>query len=159
MPAESQFSVPPTSFWDDITVKSADESVVSSTALQNDNELFFPIIANLPYYFELFLLITGTGTADLKMDFLQSAGSLNRRWLQHIGLGPTTATIQAGQQADLSTVVVFAETSEFTVNRIIGFAQGTADATLNLRWAQNVSDAGATIVKAGSLIQYRKMVA
>lgn len=153
----------PAVFWDDIIVKQVDENVTNSTTLQNDDELLFPILANVPTYYELTVLISSTSSAaDFKCDFALSTGSVTSAWRQHVGLGPTTQVIQSGQVADITTVIQFATgtaTTNVPAHRITGMILATANANLIFRWAQNTLDAAAVTVRAGSVLCYRTLAA
>ena len=153
----------PAVYWDDLIVKQVDENVTASTVLQNDDELLFPILANVTYYYELTVIVTSTASAaDFKCDFALSAGAVLNAWRQHVGLGPTTQVIQAGQVADITTVIQFATgtaTTNAPAHRITGMIRADTNANFILRWAQNTSDAAAVTVKSGSTLCYRALSA
>lgn len=144
--------------WDNIIRKPSDETVNGSSTLQNDNDLIVPITADVPTLFKAVIYYTSNATPDFKHDFALSTGTVTQAWRQHIGLGPTTAVIQASQVADLSTTIINAGAGgSALVVRIEGYVHGSATANMIFRWAQNTSDASDTVVKAGSYIAYRAL--
>lgn len=158
MPAESQFSYKTFEDWSGEIVKQNDESLVSSITLQDDNEFQFPVILNASYFFELILAYTGNGVNDIKHAFALAAGTFLRGWRSHNGLGPSTAIAQTGIVADMTTVINNATVNEAAIVHVIGHFVTDTSTTIKLQWAQQTSDAGATIVKAGSILHYRRVV-
>ena len=137
----------------DKVVKSADESVASSTTLQNDDELKLPLEANTDYAIEAFLTFTAHSSADLKFGFTWpnlASGYITGRWVGGGGVdgyGPLTSsgsTSDADGRGDGSPVVVRLWGSIFV---------GANAGDLQLQWAQNTSHATATKVKAGSWLE------
>jgi hypothetical protein len=136
--------------------KTADESVTSSTTLQNDNELFLPLLANTQYWFETFIIYDGHLDGGLRLSPSIPAGA-TIQWT-HGGLrasaGATvgevsrtafTDTINPGQIGCVtgSTTVVVGEGRVTT--------SGTAG-NFQLQWAQITSHATATRVLTDSAI-------
>lgn len=152
------YSRPADEFWTAVMRKPADESLSSSTTLQNDDHFSFPVVADGSYYFELLLLYDGSATADIKHAFAISAGSFGIGWRKHDGVGPTTAVAQTGVVADMTTAIVNAKGGEQTLVSVTGFFVSTAAAVVTLQWAQNASDAAAITVKAGSMLRWRELV-
>jgi hypothetical protein len=159
MPAESQFSFGPEVTWDDSIIKPIDESVSASTTLQSDDHLVFPIVANIPYEAEYVIGYTGPSAADMKHQLQLSAGSETVAWRWHAGLGPTTQIAQTALVSNINTDIVNASSTVVAIFKMYVSIQGNADANVTFRWAQNASDAGALIVKAGSYVRWRKLVA
>ncbi len=146
-------------FFTTTVIKPTDENVTSSTTLQDDDDFQVSVLANTPYYFEMLLLVSSTGTADFKHAFALSTGSFTRSWRSYVGLGTTTAVIQSSQIADMTTAVVHAGAGgETIVDRVIGYFYVSANATLKLQWAQNSSDGSpGTTLSAGSSLRIRDM--
>lgn len=157
MPAESQFSYKNLGDWGLEIVKSQDESLSASTTLQDDNEIQFPAVANASYSFEMILAYTGNGTNDFKHAFALTSGTFTRSWRFHMGLGPTTAIAQTALVADMTTAINNAAVSEAAIVHVIGHFVTDTSTTVKLQWAQQTSDAGAIVVKAGSLLRYRRI--
>lgn len=158
MPAESQYSYSLDGSWDSIIVKAADESVTSSTTMQDDDVLQFAVLANIISLYEFVLIYTGDGAADIKTALALVSGSFvsGIRTYEGIAAGDTSQIVQ--DLGNTTPIVNGANPSQKRVVRIRGFVEADANTTVKLQWAQNASSATATIVKAGSLVQYRAMV-
>lgn len=144
-------------------VKQADESVISSTTLQNDNELLVTLAANTTYRLDLALLATeATGTtADIKLAWTMPSGCR----LDAAAIGPHVSWTGSGTVQEVEFASWQAETSSptssksfGTVNASINFgyhvrgivANGSTAGTLQLQWAQVASVAENVTVRAGS---------
>ena len=75
-------------------IKSADETVTSSTTFQNDDELLVPLLANTQYWLEFMLIYDGIQAADIKIQWTYPSGT-TMDWT-HGGLG-TSATSNVGR--------------------------------------------------------------
>ena len=137
--------------------KSANESVTSSTTLQDDDELLFSAAANTDYIFDMYVDFTAHASGDMKFDFTGPSGA-------SINLGEREyADILDDQGADhisaFSTADTAAGQGAFHVflrfHGTISIA-GTAG-TVQFRWAQNASHGTATIVYAGSYLRAMKV--
>lgn len=140
--------------------KSADESATSSATLQDDDELLFAVGADETWAFETVLFVTGNGTNDLKVAFNGPAGSS----LYYGGVGPVqTATTPTGADANFGVgnaadaaihyAAINTNLPNITTVILRGvIVNGGTAGNCVLRWAQSVSDAGATTVKQHSHI-------
>jgi hypothetical protein len=141
--------------------KTADESVTSSTTLQNDNELLLAVSANCTYAFRVWLLATDATdvNGDIKFAFTFPTGAV----CHFSGRGPHTL-LASGAFGDGEYIGRNTATSGSTVasyglsTSVIGIeitglliVSSTAG-NLQLQWAQNASDANATTVQAGSFM-------
>lgn len=137
--------------------KTADESVTSSTTLQNDDHLLYTIGATGTYVFDLYLLATSAANAagDLGVGFTFPTGTMYLG-----GIGPDTGlasgTVQTGQWGANNAYTTGAlfnvyglSTSTLDI-RLHGLFVATATGTLQFQWAQQASNANASTVKAGS---------
>lgn len=146
--------------------KTADESVTSSTTLQNDDHLLFSIGATGTYVMDWFLI--GTSAAN-------AAGDLNVAWTF-----PTASTATAfGMGPDISLASAGVSTGQWSANAVT-LTSGTlynsyglstfnlsiwlhtmfvftATGTVQLQWAQNASNANASTLKAGSHATMRQV--
>lgn len=151
-------------------VKTADETVTGSTALQNDDELLFPVSnsATEIWWFEALLRIIGANvTMDMKVALTGPAGA-TASWgfLDHANtalpgfapFGTTTAPFALFSIASVQAIGTSA--NNFLALHAAGwvFGGGTAG-DLALQWAQNTSDAGNLTVKKGSFLRVTKLVA
>ncbi len=125
-------------------VKTADQTVTSSTVLVDDDELLFTPAINKEYGFVLFLLYDADTTPDMKSAFTLPSGASGLKGTNNdTGANNTedvtTATVSSGFTGQIRTSVT---TGQFTMG-------GTAG-NIILQWAQNTSDAAGTIMKTGS---------
>lgn len=139
-------------------VKASDESVSSSTTLQDDNELFFTPPAAGVYEVQLSLVHAspvGAATPDIKFALGEDATARGSWTVWHLGVSDSAAATLASFA--LSSVLLGGTAA---ANRIAYGAGGyiATGALFKLQWAQNTSDANPTIVRAGSTLSYRKRV-
>lgn len=148
-------------------IKGSDESVTSSITLQNDDELVLPLLANTDYWLEAFILYGANATADFKLYFTVPSGTVYD--LLHNGLrtghasadgidavsrarftqassGGTPGGINATTNADIAICPVEGRV-------IVGGTSGN----ITLQWCQAVSNATATVVKAGSCMIIQRL--
>lgn len=138
-------------------LKTADESVTNSIALQNDDELFFTTINGGAYRVELALVYASPvgGTApDIK--FASGEDANTRGTWMTTGNSTGDAGQTSGNQHNQSTTVSFGTATQ---NRVV-WASGVYYAgggTFRILWAQNTANANPTIVRAGSYLRYIKV--
>ncbi len=138
-----------------VIVKTADESVSSSAVLQDDDDLLFPVGANENWQFEGYLFVlTAGGVADIKYTFSGPAGSVGSWFVEAIDGSFVNDRDELGNTGIGGNANAGAP---FRALRFWG-AIATAGAAGNLQfeWAQNASHATATVVHAGSYIQFQK---
>jgi hypothetical protein len=141
-------------------VKSVDETVTSSTTMQDDNELVIAVSANTIYHVELILLYKGLAAADLKIGWSGPASS-TLDWVADdfistiaANVGPVARTAQ-GITGTPSCGCV--ESVPGTPDNLYALPKGilqTAGSAGNLtfRWAQNTSNATGSVVQLGSTL-------
>jgi len=132
-------------------VKSADESITASTAYQDDDELVLAVEANRTYFGRLQIVFASPAAADFKVSATAPSGATLNDWMYiYQGVvdtaGPTTGVTAipgngAGSKDGFSWAGVL------VVSSTAGNVQW--------RWAQVVSDAGATTVYAKSFFELR----
>lgn len=154
------YAVPPSGGWDATIVKASDEAVVSSTTLQDDDELFFTPAADAWYEFTLAIVFTTTTNSGIAFEISQDA---NVR-------GVVARAVVSGATAILNINVVQqtlfnVSTGPTSLNggllQLWGwFMTGSgAQNALKFRWAQQTSvGSPGTKVKAGSVLRYRRIV-
>jgi hypothetical protein len=138
-----------------VVVKSADESVTSSTTLQDDDELKFSIAANETWMFE----ITGfwtSASAGPDIKFAINGPGTPSNFIAHLviysvsGGIPSDGLIVTGydvtEQIDFSNAPNTLITAKGTV------INGATAGQVVLRWAQRVSNATATTIRKGSYL-------
>jgi hypothetical protein len=135
-------------------VKSADESVTSSTSLQNDDHLVLAIAANEKWVIDYTLIFScASADPDAKIDFTVPSGAAGGYFRTY--LAPDTFT------PALAYPVGFATATAFAVSTIEGpwisvrlwIRNGPNAGNVQLRWAQNTSDGDALSLLAGSFMQ------
>ena len=143
--------------WTGEVVKTSDESVSSSTTMQNDDQLLFTTVSGKVYEIEAVIIYAspaGAGVPDFKVGIAEDAtprGAFRGNFLSVIN-SPTSGNISS----DTST---FATAGTATTERVVSFVGWIVGngGTLNTFWAQNTSDANAVIVRAGSVLRWRKL--
>lgn len=129
-------------------IKTADESVVSSTVLQNDNHLFFSMAANEVWQVSATLLPdSASATPGIKLGITLPTGA-TARWSfagQWEGNLPVAATTQAGTLATPLQAST-ANTTDPCMYRYL-VINGSTAGNFQLTWAQNVSNATATFLR------------
>lgn len=137
-------------------VKPTDESVTSSTTLQNDDHLLGAIPAAGTYLFDLYAMVSGGNAAgDIKFGFTFPTGTLH-----FMGLGldvslasGTTGTMETNSKqgaASGTTIIGYGISTTPTWIQLHGILIATAAGTLQTQWAQVASSPTASKVLAGS---------
>jgi len=137
-------------------VKLVDQSVTSSIVLVDDDELFFAAEANKVYMIKLFIFVSGAAAADLRMSFSLPAGAVGAQ------MDLAESFITAGQLSRDITSDCLPGTNVATNPQIIAtmarvIMAGTAG-TIQWRWAQRVSNATATIIQQGTMMEVSESV-
>ncbi len=134
-------------------IKPADESVTSSTVLQDDNALVLPVVADGTYIMVCYLDYEGgtQGSSDLQWEWALPASSTLRYTEIHTGL---TGNI-AGAATNLGSTIGTAGTDGGNLRAVLMVGSLLVSSTagnLQLKWAQNTSDSTPTIVHAQSFL-------
>jgi hypothetical protein len=116
-------------------IKSADESVTSSTTLQNDDELALALLAGVEYRISGLVILTGAAAAG----GAAIAGGANVNAIRN-----TSGTSSPFGTSGATPVPAFIEGTVFPA---------PANFTLQTQWAQSASNATATVVKLGSRLR------
>lgn len=140
--------------------KTADESVTSSNAQQDDNHLFFSVGASEVWFVQLWLLIDGAQASDLQVAIVGPTGSAG--WQ-----GGPRLTDSASSSANTASNWSATTTMDGTATRFIGavgagtvvcsnyqgFVRvGGSSGTVKLQWSQEVSGGTATKLLTDSLL-------
>lgn len=131
-------------------VKGADESVTSSTTLQNDDALFLSVAANATYLFECYLNYEGgtLGSSDLKLVWSAPSGATMRFTFAHVDTsGNNVCSVTSAAGSTLTTGTNGAASLRGATMKGT-LAVGATAGTLQLTWAQNTSSGTATIIHA-----------
>lgn len=141
-------------------IKASNQSITSSTTLQNDSQLLLQVSANTDYWMMALLLYQGATAGDLKIGFSGPSGAtLNyvtdglgvsatgnadqiSRAMFTIGSGPSIGAIDAADSVAIPKGLL----------RI-----GSSGGTFRFRFAQVTSNATSTTIKSGSMLMIRRL--
>jgi len=145
-----------------IAIKSADESVTSSTTVQDDNHLFMTLNANTNYWVDGSLITDGAVGGDFKMQFVVPSGTI--RWLANGPVSAATATVTDVDRnykvGSTTTVMGTIASGTNSVILLAGIVRvGASGGTFKIQWAQGTSSATATRVRANSILRCVRMIA
>jgi hypothetical protein len=140
-----------------VIIKAVDESVTSSTVLQADNELVMAVAANTDYFVECFLIYSADPAGDIKTDWDAPTGA-TMDWVADAITQSAAATLDQvsrtaqsvsgtpshGGITNNATVLVALHKGILRVGATAG--------NLTLTWAQQVSSASASFVRANSTL-------
>jgi len=143
-------------------VKSANESVSSSTVDQADNELTLPVAANAIYHVSCAFIVSGPTGGDWKYTWAFPAGATG----QQFGHGPAVAvtTVRAteihARSSPIATSLGYGTdgSENSAIREELFISTSTTAGNLTLTWAQQVATVGATTVLAGSWITAYRVV-
>ncbi len=130
-------------------VKSVDETINSSTTMQDDDELLFTPNINKVYAGILLLWWTSPSTPDFKCAFTIPTGATGQ-WME------ANAIFRFSGQDDTDIANVIPQTGSGgflkTLSNYFRIEMSSTAGTVNFQWAQNVSNASNTTVNAGSTL-------
>lgn len=144
-----------------LIVKSADESVTSSTVMQADNHLTFQADAAAEYLITATLWIWGPSTGDVKLRLAAPGDAAGDAAFQ----GPSTAAAfteaahmltSFNQPLNGSSPVGMGGAGVTVAVLLRAYVRTVSAGTVGIWWAQNISDAGTTTVRRGSDLRFRK---
>lgn len=144
--------------------KTGDTSRASTTTTSPDPHLQVSVAANAVYQVEMFIAYTSLDTVDIQFDYSApaSATGILSPWApdQSLAASGTTGTVRYVADASVTAAraVGGSDASTIVTGRPVGtlITSGTAG-TFSFDWAQNLSNATATVVKAGSWIRLTRM--
>jgi hypothetical protein len=138
--------------------KTSTESVTSSTALQNDNELVLAVEANCVYELTGTVIYDGSTTGDIQWDFTLPSGAVMSGIATRLATGgtDTTAFMQWDTESVTSAGALGTGTETVISLRHLVVVSSTAG-NVQLRWSQNTSDGTATRVFANSYLCLRRV--
>jgi hypothetical protein len=136
--------------------KTADESVVSSTAFQDDDHLILPVLANEVWQFELTLLTTGL--FGFKGQLTSPGGTIAGTFY---GLDESAALAMTSISGSSPSATWTQRADSTTIPRVgvvTGvFSNGGSGGNLRLQWAQGTSGATPTVLRAQSTLWGAKL--
>jgi len=150
--------------WWNAVVAASDQDISSQTTVQNDNELFFTMVANKLYLFEIYIIYSspaGSTTPDFKWQFTIPATATGQYTLDssYLSLSDASGTAQSGVGPNATNAVGTAATPRLVTCHgwMYSTAGGSGNAGFLLQWAQNTSNSNATRRHAGSILRYKQM--
>lgn len=136
-----------------IVTKSADETITSSTTLQDDDHLTYTLDANKHYYIELILLWSRSNTSA-SVDTAafgmsgSSAGILRRVSNATVILTDGTSSLTGG-----AVFIGIGTTSNVFPDNAIATFRTSASTAIRFRWAQTSSSATGSTLRKGSCMK------
>lgn len=127
-------------------IKTADETITNSTTLQDDDHLYQALISGKTYWIELSLILSkGDASNNLNPKFAIAGNS--EGYFSQLTI-PVGLTLMDGTTA----VVITSFISANIVSRLqfSGAVKLTSNTTLQLKWAQNVSNSTPHTLHKGS---------
>jgi hypothetical protein len=138
-------------------IKVSDESVASSAALQNDNDLFAAVKADTRYAFEMYLYVYSAGTGGFRQNWSLPTGTVGTAQVVYNSSSTPSSfrRSMSGAAADLTLIAGGA--TEWVMHWVGEWLVGSVDGVIQLRWSQETSNASATSVGQGSWLRLIEM--
>ncbi|TYK47148.1 hypothetical protein [Actinomadura decatromicini] len=135
-----------------IVEKTIDESIVSSLTLQDDDDLFIALAANAKYRVEFEISAFSPAAAQFKTAWSVPSGASGLKYCYGpVGTDRDSSLMRASVHQLTTTVSYGTESASLaSAIRETAIVTTVSAGTLRLQWAQNVSNAGATGLSAGS---------
>lgn len=139
--------------------KTADETINSSATLQNDDALSLSMVANAVYEFRLRATVNSGTTPDIKVGFTYPTGTtLTYDIFEGETPSGAASAVITGPYTEATASIAFSTTGSDQPCHVAGLISVASTAgTFQVQWAQNTSDAGSTIVRAGSYLSLRRV--
>jgi len=138
--------------------KTADESIASSTTLQDDDTLQLAVGANEIWAVRYVLKMTIPITPQAKMAFtFPASGDISVSGTEFNAAGTMVKITFQGTTTPTATQDFLGSTANRTIMLEGTFVNAGTPGTLILQWAQNVSNASATIMKTNSSLWVVKL--
>lgn len=143
-------------------VKPSNESIASSTTLQNDDHLALPMSASTIYFIQGMFIISGAEAADMKFQWAVPSGAVFNWVSDTLGstiTGSATGQISRTSQGNTSQPAFGLVASTQTVVPFKGLiVVGSTGGVLRAMWSQNSSSGTATVMNAGSYMMARRCI-
>lgn len=150
-------------------MKAADQSVTSSTTVVNDNDLVVPVAANATYDFDGFIFWIGNETGKIKFGMNAPTGA-TLDWGLLAGYdgdtgfntggthGAAQFWLKQAQTTFPTGTIQYAASTALLTGLLKGrITTGSTAGNLTLQWAQFVSNATSTTLKAGSWLHAQRV--
>lgn len=143
--------------------KTADESRSATTTLADDTHLVFAAEANAAYLMWGWIKYFADNTPDIKMQFTVPTGCLGEWAWMMPGAGTLAGSVNGysirTESNDVGVVRTGYGTSNTDQNTPVSglFRMSSTPGNIALQWAQNVSDAAATILYTDSWLMFQRI--
>ncbi|MEV7895330.1 hypothetical protein [Streptomyces cyaneofuscatus] len=159
--AQGPAGVPPTGDVVGVTRtvdKAADEQVVSSIVLQDDDHLTLPVSAGGRYAIDACLIASGDPAGDLLLTLAAPLGSTGH-WAPGgitLGVSDGTGSLRLTRYDPGQSIGVGVTAAGIIVTPL-GTITAGANGSITVQWAQNVATATATVLRAGSWLRLTRV--
>lgn len=144
-----------------VKIKTADESVTSSTSVQDDDHLTMTLNANTNYWLDGVLISDGAVGGDIKLQLVVPSGTV--RWMADGIVSSATATVdlvdrfwKVGSTTTIIGTVASGTKSLIHISGIIRVAG--SGGTFKLQWAQGTSSGTATRLFTNSFLRVTRVI-
>lgn len=138
-----------------VVMKTVSETNVNDAVLSDDAMLKFTMAANTKYTIRLKVFFTTAAFPDFKYRVTGPASpTLVRRHITRAAGGNPPTMLAIGTAYDSADVPLAGPGAEGIIDEEIIVHNGGTQADFKFQWAQNTSNGTATIVRAGSYIEY-----
>ncbi len=142
---------------DQFKVKAADESLSSSTSLQDDDDLQFPVNNGEQWFVDVLLDLTGS-TGGIKCAFSIPTGStMALNMCSNLNSGNTSHVHEWLRTSGTATSAITITNGVTSVNIRGVISVGANAGNIKLQWAQSTSSGTATVVKKLSMLKYTRI--
>jgi hypothetical protein len=143
-------------------IKTADQSVTSSTTFVNDSELVVPLAATGTYQFQCYLNYEGangggTGAGCLKWKWIVPAGTTLRYQSIFQGTGTTAVVHLTNIAGDIPNANSLGAGTLMAASMVGSVVVSSTSGTMQLQWAQVTSNATSTIMHPQSCLILRRI--
>lgn len=141
-------------------VKTSNESRTATTTYSDDGQLnAWTLAASTVYMLSGCLIFQSASTTpDAKVQLDTSSAFTDAYWQAIYGDSTNTSPDYAAANPTVTDLVIDIDSaSAYTIVHLSGMIQVNSAATVNLQWAQNVSNGTATTLRAGSWIRLERV--
>jgi len=144
---------------EDLTIKPSDQSITNDDVYNNDDDLTVSLAANGVYDFESLLhASSASATPGIDMQWLVSGASYDGYVITAPNTGAAGAIAQMDNASNNVQMALAANGgTQGTAYFKFTLTDGGAGGSLSLRWAQDVSNGTATILRAGSWCRVKRV--
>lgn len=147
-----------------VVSKTADESVTSSTVMQDDDDLQLTLEAGATYSVNGAFYADGATAGDMKIAYQYTGTVAAGTTLGFHCLSAAAAANPAELYADTlpdvdvtTRILGMVGVNSDYPTLVVGIVKTTTAGTFSIQWAQGASSATATRMRAGSFLQFRKV--